>query len=185
MKINDSGSLSENSGHKYSIDDPLKREELMHELLSERYQLELKRTQTIESKASNLVIISGILIGLMVNVVVSILSGNLISTSLISNSLILSGLLSLILSLFYSVSALYLSLLKNQPDITYHTLQFDMNSPVLHMLKRSSEEYDNVIVFNRMKNDHKSARLKKAFYFFVLGALLMAFFLLSIIGVLV
>lgn len=157
---------------------------LIYNIVYERYQSEWQRTNQIENKATNIVGFVGIIFGLLSNTGVYLLQQRASAGSLYIYSLwfFVFSLIFFIITMFLSLSALYVTKWRRIPETKYLIENYaEKGVEIEETLKDLYLEYSDGVGKNVKKNDVKAKCLRYSFISFGMGILLTAFFVLSLL----
>jgi hypothetical protein len=164
--------------------DSLDTTKLIYDIIYERYQSEWQRTNQIESKATNIVGFVGIIFGLLSSTGIYLLEKRAINGVLYLDSLwfYLFSLIFFIITIFLSISALYLKKWARTPETKYLLENYvEKGVEIETTLENLYWEFSKGVFENSAKNDVKATYLRYSFISFGMGILLTAFFILSLL----
>lgn len=148
-----------------------KRDQLIYELIADRYRLEWQRTNDLDGKASGIIGFVGIIVSLQAGLG-SFLLKEIPQTSefYILCILFLLGIVFLMCSILCGLKAYYVKPWEVVPYPDYLIKEYaQKDRSRIDILRRVSATISGVVTKNKVTNDEKAKFIKGGFIFLVLG----------------
>ncbi len=165
-------------------DEIEKRDQLIYELINDRFRLEWQRTNDLDGKASNIVGFVGIIITLQAGLGIFLLKEipKTFEFYFIFSVLFLSSIIFLICSILCGLKACYIKKWGVVPDPEHLIEKYakeDRNR--IDILRIVSQEISDTVKKNETANEDKATFIRYGFMFLVLGIAMVIMFMCGIL----
>jgi len=161
-----------------------KRDQLIYELINDRFRLEWQRTNDLDGKASSIIGFVGIIITLQAGLGSFLLKEipKTFEFYILFSALFLSGIIFLICSILCGLKACYIRKWRVVPDPEYLIEKFAKEDRSrIDILRIVSQEISDTVKKNETTNDDKARFIRYGFMFLVLGIVVVIMFMCGVL----